>query len=71
VLIADGVYGLTVVADTTSPVYWTGCLVAGALLVLAAALGLRTSTTVALVLATTTAAVGVLSLGYAVLNSAG
>jgi hypothetical protein len=30
VLIGEGVYGLTVVADTTSPVYWTIQLAAGA-----------------------------------------
>jgi hypothetical protein len=31
VLVGEGVYGLTVVADSTSPVYWTLSLVAGAL----------------------------------------
>ena len=32
VLVADGLHGLTVVGDTTSPVYWTLCLVAAAVL---------------------------------------
>ncbi|MXG88899.1 DUF6518 family protein [Nocardioides flavescens] len=69
VLIADGLYGLTVVADTTSPVYWTACLVAGALVVLATVARLRTPAAVGLVLVTTAAAVGVLRLGYAALNA--
>jgi len=37
VLIGEGVYGLLFVSDTTSPVYWTIELVAGAVLVLALA----------------------------------
>ena len=41
VLVADGIYGLTVVADTTSPVYWTTVLVLGLLLVIATPLRLR------------------------------
>lgn len=69
VALADGIYGLTVVDDTTSPVYWTGCLVVGALLVVAAAVRLRTPATVGAVLVSTALAVGVLSLGYAQLNS--
>jgi hypothetical protein len=41
VLVHDGIYGLTVVADTTSPVYWTTVLVLGLLVVLAYPLRLR------------------------------
>ena len=42
VLVADGVRGLTVVRASTSPVYWSLCLVAGAALVVAAVARLRT-----------------------------
>lgn len=69
VLIADGIYGLTVVAASTSPVYWTLCLVAGAGLVALAAVRARTRVAIGSLLATATAATAVLSLGYAVLNS--
>jgi len=41
VLVHDGIYGLTVVADTTSPVYWTTVPVLGLLVVLAYPLRLR------------------------------
>lgn len=68
VLIADGIYGLTVVSSDTSPVYWTLCLVAGAALVGATAARLRTPRAAAGVLASAVAATGVLSLGYGVLN---
>ncbi|SED24713.1 hypothetical protein SAMN04489844_4007 [Nocardioides exalbidus] len=68
VLVADGIYGLTVVDATTSPVYWTICLVLGTALVVATAVRLRTVTTVAVLLVATAAATGVLSAGYAKLN---
>lgn len=68
VLAADGIYGLTVVDDSTSPVYWTLCLVAAVALVAVVARRLRTRTATAGVLASAVAATGVLSAGYAVLN---
>lgn len=70
VLIADGIYGLTVVAASTSPVYWTGCLVVGALIVIAAVARWRTPAAVAAVLLTTLASAGFLTLAYALLNAA-
>lgn len=70
VLVADGIYGLTVVDETTSAVYWTLCLVAGAVVVATTIVRLRTPGAVAGVLVATAVATGVLSLGYGVLNSA-
>lgn len=68
VLVADGIYGLTVVGSSTSPVYWTLCLVAGAAVVAGTALRLRTPAAAAVTVGCAAAAVGVLSLGYGVLN---
>ncbi|RYB90536.1 hypothetical protein EUA93_20565 [Nocardioides oleivorans] len=68
VLVADGIYGLTVVAASTSPVYWVLCLVLGVALVVATAVRLRTLPAVLAVLGTAAVATGVLSAGYAVLN---
>ena len=65
---ADGIYGLTVVADTTSPVYWTLCLALGGVLVVTTGVRVRTIPAVSALIATTTVATGVLSAGYAVLN---
>lgn len=70
VLVADGIYGLTVVDDSTSPVYWTGCLVVAGLVVVATVARWRTPSTAAAVALATAAATGVLTLGYAVLNGA-
>jgi hypothetical protein len=71
VLFADGIYGLTFVGSSTSPVYWTLCLAAGAALVAVMVGRLRTTPAAAAgVVATAVAATGVLSLGYAVLNTA-
>nr|WP_121251134.1 DUF6518 family protein [Nocardioides ferulae] len=69
VLVADGIYGLTVVDSSTSPVYWTLCLAAGAVLVTATAVRLRTPAAAAVVVLSAVAATGVLSLGYAALNA--
>lgn len=69
VLIADGIYGLTVVGSSTSPIYWTLCVVAGLALVAVMATRLRTPAAAATVVASAVAATGVLSLGYGVLNS--
>ena len=69
VLVADGIYGLTVVRSTTSPVYWTLCLVAAGVLVAVVVTRLRTPAATAGVVAAAAAATGVLSLGYAVLNA--
>jgi Family of unknown function (DUF6518) len=69
VLFADGMYGLTVVSDSTSPVYWSLCLGAGAVLVGVTALRLRTPAGAARVVASTVAATGLLTLGYAMLNA--
>ena len=68
VLIADGIYGLTVVASDTSPAYWTLCLAAGAALIGVTATRLRTPRAAAGVVASAVAATGVLILGYGVLN---
>ncbi|GAA1918709.1 DUF6518 family protein [Nocardioides hwasunensis] len=68
-LVADGIYGLTEVAATTSPVYWTLCLVLGAVLVSVMAARLRAQhRAVLVVLVTTVVATGVVSVGYQVLN---
>ena len=69
VLIADGIYGLTVVGSSTSPVYWTLCIVAGCAVVAVTAARVRTPAGVAVALVSAAAATGVLSLGYGVLNA--
>ena len=69
VLAADGIYGLTVIADTTSAVYWSLCLVGATVLLALTALRLRASTAVALLLGSAVAATAVLSAGYAVLDA--
>jgi hypothetical protein len=69
VLVSDGIYGLTVVAESTSPVYWTLCLVAGVVLIAAVAARLRSVAVLGLAVATAAVATGVLSGGYAVLNA--
>ncbi|WP_296602160.1 DUF6518 family protein [Nocardioides sp.] len=69
VLIADGIYGLTVVGSSTSPVYWTLCVVAGGAVVAVTAARLRTPAGLAVALVSAAAATGVLSLGYGVLNA--
>lgn len=69
VLIADGIYGLTVVSGSTSPVYWSLCLVAGAALVGVTALRLGTFAAAAGVVASAVAATGILTLGYTMLNA--
>ena len=69
VLVADGIYGLTVVSDSTSPVYWSLCLVAGVVLVGVTALRLRTPAAGARVVASVVAATGFLALGYTMLNA--
>lgn len=68
VLVADGIYGLTVVSSSTSPVYWTLCLVAGAALVAGTVTRFRTPAAAVGVVASAAAATAVLSLGYGVLN---
>jgi hypothetical protein len=68
VLLADGCYGLTVISDSTSPVYGTLCLVAGAALVAFTVARLRTLAATTYVISSTVAALVVLSLGYATLN---
>ncbi|MDZ5663608.1 DUF6518 family protein [Nocardioides sp. S-58] len=68
VLVADGIYGLTVVGGSTSPVYWTLCLVAGCALVGTTAVRLRSPAAAAGVVASAAAATGVLTVGYGVLN---
>jgi hypothetical protein len=55
VLVSDGIYGLTRVADTTSPVYWTLCLVGAVVLLV----GMGSRVPVGLMLAATLAATGV------------
>lgn len=69
VLLSDGIYGLTVVDESTSPVYWTLCLVLGVVLVVATAVRVRERRAVVALALTAVAATTVLSGGYAVLNS--
>ena len=71
VLVADGIYGLTVVADTTSPVYWTTALVLGLLVVLATPLRLRAVAPIAVMVVAFIAATAALSWGSAWLNNGG
>lgn len=68
VLAADGIYGLTVVSSSTSPVYWTLCLIAGVAVAAITATRLRTPAAAAVTVTSVVAATGALSLGYAVLN---
>lgn len=71
VLVADGIYGLTVVAETTSPVYWATVLVLGLLVVLATPLlRLRALVPSAVLAVTFLATTATLSWGYAWLNGA-
>ena len=70
VLIGDGIYGLTVVSDTTSPTYWIGCVVVGSLLIVVSAVTrIRTVPAVTLQVATLAATTAAMTLGYAMLNS--
>lgn len=69
VLVADGIYGLTVVGETTSPVYWTACLALGVVLVAVTGARLRERRAVVALVLTAVAATLVLSAGYAVLNA--
>lgn len=71
VLVADGIYGLTVVADTTSPVYWTTVLVVGLVVVLATPLRLRSLPPTAIMVVTFLAATAALTGGSAWLNDRG
>ena len=57
ILVGEGAYGLTVIADTTSPVYWTLQLIVGLGIVLAACIRLRRIALIGLC-AGVTAAVG-------------
>ena len=68
VFLADGVYGLTVISDSTSPVYWTLCLVVGWLLITFTVVRLRSLAATTYVMSSTVAALVVLSLGYATIN---
>jgi Family of unknown function (DUF6518) len=72
VLAADGIYGLTKVADTTSPVYWTTALVTSLLiLVVTSGVRLRSLWPISLQICTWIATTGAITLGYAALNSLG
>lgn len=69
VLIADGIYGLTVVSGSTSPVYWSLCLVAGAVLIGVTAVRLGTRAAAARLAVGAVAAGGILTLGYTMFNA--
>lgn len=70
VLVADGIYGLTVVSDTTSPVYWTTALVTGLVLAtVTAGVRLRSPSLAALQFAALMVTTGGITLGYRILNS--
>lgn len=56
-LVGEGVYGLTVIADTTSPVYWWLVLVLGAAVAVAVAVRIRSAPAIA--------ALGVIAAGAA------
>lgn len=72
VLVADGIYGLTVVADTTSPVYWTTALIAGLLFtVVVGATRLRSAPMIVLQVATLAGSAAFLTLSYSILGSLG
>ena len=71
VLVADGIYGLTVVADTTSPVYWTTAHVQGLRVVLATPQRLRAVAPIAVTVGAFIAATAALSWGSAWLNNGG
>ena len=58
ILVGEGAYGLTVIADTTSPVYWTLQIIVGLGIVLAAVIRLRRTASIGLC-AGVTAAVAV------------
>lgn len=69
VLIADGIYGLTVVNLSTSAVYWTICITLGIAIVATTAWRLRSPTAATAAIGTAIAATGMLTAGYAVLNA--
>lgn len=64
ILVGEGLYGLTVVAATTSVGYWVGELVLGLLLVVLAAIRLRTLRAIAVMLALSAVATVVFYLVY-------
>lgn len=65
VLVADGLRGLTVVADSTSPVYWSLCLAVGLLGLAAATTRLPTARHRLAAVATLAAAASTIGLGCA------
>lgn len=69
IFLADGIYGLTVVADTTSPVYWTLSILAGAAVTMVVALTrLRGVRPIALLVSSALAVTALGSVAFAVLN---
>ncbi len=65
VLIGEGVYGLTVIAETTAPAYWWGSIALGVVgLVAAAALRLRGALPCVLALMTVALIAGAFVLAY-------
>jgi hypothetical protein len=71
VLVADGIYGLTVVDDTTSPVYWTVMLVLGFATVVVTGYLRRTVVALTVLAGVFVVTVGFLTLAYRVLNVIG
>lgn len=71
VLVADGIYGLTVVDDTTSPVYWTAMLVLGLGAVVVIAVLHRATVALAILAGVFIVTVGFLTLAYRALNVVG
>ncbi|MFQ1003556.1 DUF6518 family protein [Modestobacter sp. SSW1-42] len=68
-LVGEGVYGLTVIADTTSPVYWSGSVLAGlAVLVVLGRRRLRGPLPMAVATVGTLATASALLGAYALLN---
>jgi hypothetical protein len=68
VLVADGIYGLTVVEDSTSPVYWTTVLLLGLLFVIVTPLRLRAVAPTAVMVVAFLAVTATLSWGSAWIN---
>lgn len=74
VLLVDAIYGLTVVSDTTSPVYWTlagvlGLILLGAVAVIRLKPADDSRKLIVLQIGTTIAAIALGAAGYAVLNA--
>ncbi|WP_062518869.1 DUF6518 family protein [Demequina silvatica] len=71
VLIGEAVYGLTVIADTTSPVFWWICAAAGVVLLGAMCVRLARPGVILLACVTTVALAGAFVVAYRMLGTVG